>query len=33
MEAAKKLPPFNEDSLKVDISALEESAFAMGKII
>jgi len=31
MEAAKKLPPFNEDSLKVDISALEESAFAMGK--
>jgi len=31
MQAAKKLPPFNEDSLKVDINALEESAFAMGK--
>ena len=32
MQAAKKLPPFNEESLNVDINALEESAFAMGKL-
>ena len=33
MQAAKKLPPFNEESLNVDINALEESAFAMGKLM
>jgi len=31
MQAAKKLPPFNEESLDFDIATLEESAFAMGK--
>eukprot|EP00088_Acartia_fossae_P008823 TRINITY_DN1423_c0_g1_i10.p1 TRINITY_DN1423_c0_g1~~TRINITY_DN1423_c0_g1_i10.p1 ORF type:complete len:657 (-),score=254.81 TRINITY_DN1423_c0_g1_i10:205-2175(-) len=31
MEAAKKLPPFDEESMNVDIGSLEESAFAMGK--
>jgi len=31
LEAAKKLPPFDEDMLSSDIAALEESAFAMGK--
>ena len=33
MQAAKKLPPFNEESLDFDIATLEESAFAMGKLI
>jgi len=31
LEAAKKLPPFDEETLSSDIAALEESAFAMGK--
>jgi len=31
MQCAKKLPPFDKDSLSVDIDALEESAFSMGK--
>merc|ERR1711872_1133621 len=31
MQAAKKLPPFDQDCLSVDINTLEESAFSMGK--
>jgi len=31
MQAAKKLPAFDQSSLSVDISNLEENAFAMGK--
>ncbi|XP_023323895.1 signal recognition particle subunit SRP72 isoform X1 [Eurytemora carolleeae] len=31
MQAAKKLPAFDEDTLNIDIQALEDSAFSMGK--
>ena len=31
MQAAKKLPAFEEDSLDIDIQALEDSAFSMGE--
>jgi len=31
MQAAKKLPEFDDSSLSVDVNALEDNAFAMGK--
>jgi len=31
MSVAKKLPPFDEESMNVDVNALEDSAFSMGK--
>jgi len=31
MSVAKKLPPFDEEAMNVDVNALEDSAFSMGK--
>lgn len=33
MQAAKKLPPLDEESLAVDVNAMEESTFSMGKTL
>ena len=31
MQAARKLPPLDADTLSVDVNAMEESTFSMGK--